>query len=391
MLTISQFKAEVTPKLHGLTLQKIGTIEEKLREAAATVLSRISPPTTIRRARIENAIYDRVYNYTAPDDLKDDDVIDIRPIGERSAEDAIAGRYGREFDIRKGTDTFAVESVNGVKTLRLSKELAPRTVLARLDSLTIGGTVTGGGDVQNLAIDTLDCIAGFGAVSFDLSGATGTGTITVALPAAIDLSRLENLGALFSWLNFPEEAALTSVTLRFGSSASDYWEATATTAHDRAFESNTWMLLRHDWNGASQTGTPDAAAVDYLQIIITYTSGTAQSGVKLDNITAALGEAWEVLYYSNRAFKGADGTWKEKPTADTDTIMLDPDATNILLYQFLMAAAHEKKGRNARADIDYYRVLLDGDPRTAAPGLYATYAGNNPSQAVEMQTTYYRF
>jgi len=388
MLTITQFKAKVTPKLHGSSLSKVSNFNGKLSEAAGNLLLRTDPFTTIRRARIENAIYDKVYNYTAPSDLKGiGKIIDIRPIGERSTDDDIFGTYSREFDIKKEFNSTTIEVIDGVKTLRLSKELSGRTVISEMDSLTSGVTITGGSDVTNLTTDTLDYISGNRSVKFGLSGSTGTGTIFLQLDSTIDLSDMEDVGSLFQWLKFPDASALSNVELRFGQDVSNYWGVTVTSAHDRAFEDNAWTLLRHDWSEASEVGSPDSSAIDYIAIVFNYTIGAPQTGVKLDCITASKGEAWEVLYYSNALFVGEDGTWKSTPTADSDIIQLDnTDGENGLLYEFMRILNQELKGDTAARDFQFYTVMLEGET-----GFYETYAANYPSQAIESQINYYKF
>ena len=398
MITVQTFQAKVAPKLHGTTIAKLsGSFYDKLHEAAGNLLSNVKPYSVIRSARIENAIYDRVYNYACQDDLEADSVIDIRPIGERATSDSLEGSFAKQFDIKKKYNTFNVEYVNGQKTLRLSKNLTPRTVLARLDSLTLEGTLTLGGDASNASIDTLDYISGIGALKFDLSGSTGSATIQLDLNNAIDLSDLLSVGALFEWLKFPDVSRLTSVKLEWGSSSSAYWYSTETAAHDRSFANvgdNGWMLIRHDWSDASSSGSPDeddAEIIDYLKITITYTAGASISNVKMDNITAALGEAWEVVYYSNRLFTDTTGeTWKEIPTALTDIIRLESGTDlNVFTYEFMALLGQELKGKDAAADMRSFKEML-GNPEQEN-SLYGQLTRKYPNQAVVRSIDYYEF
>lgn len=392
MITVDQFFTRLTPKLHGTTVNKLSNKYELLEEAAGNLLARISPPTVIRRARIENALYDKIYNYAAPSDLADEDsVIDIRPIGWRAPTDDIEGTFMQEFDIKKcWKDLFAVETINGVKTLRVSKELTPRTTLHRADSLTLEGAVTLSDDASGAEIDTLDYVAGNGAIKFELSGATGIGKVRFDLTYAIDLSQLVSVGALFAWLKFPDAARLNSVVLKWGSSSSDYYSKTVTAAHDRAFESDAWMLTRHDWSDATTTGTPVSSAIDFLEITLNYDTGAALENVKLDAISSALGQAWEVLYYSDRLFRSTDGlTYKTIPTTGSDVILLDTDGSVILQYNYLDVAAQQVRGRNMSADRNFVSAKLDGAGKD--PGLYALFMQKHPSQRIRRSETYYEF
>jgi hypothetical protein len=89
-------------------------------------------------------------------------------------------------------------------------------------------------------------------------------------------------------------------------------------------------------------------------------------------------------------FTNAAGTeWKGDPTDDTDIIMVDPEAYNILLYETKIILADEIKGAKMARDIEMARMQLDGTAR--APGLYQLYETHHPSQVIEYQTTYYEF
>ena len=396
MISITTFKDKVAGKIHGKGIGKINAFYEKMREASGKMQLRVKSPTMIRRVRIENALYDKIYNYTAPSDVDQDSLIDIRPLGERSTSDDIEGTFSKEFDIKKKENTAIVEYINGTKTLRVSKVLTPRTILHRMDSTTLEGTITLGGDASGATINTLDHVSGSGSLEFDLDGLTGQATITIALNSGIDLSDMRNIGALFEWLNFPDVSRLTSVDLEFGSSESTYWNETATAAHDRTFEEvgdAGWMLLRHEWVDATENGSPveaDSEAIDHLKITLNYTAGTALTGVKLDNITAAKGQAWEVVYYSNMMFSDSTGaTWKEVPTADTDLIRQDLDGLNIFTYEFMLTLQQELKGKNAIVDYKFFTDELDGTANKK--GLYDGFEEKYPDQSLIRQTTYYNF
>jgi hypothetical protein len=113
--------------------------------------------------------------------------------------------------------------------------------------------------------------------------------------------------------------------------------------------------------------------------------------VRVDNFTAALGEAWEVLYYSNRLFTDSGGTtWKETPTSDSDLIRLDGASDlNAYLYATLQAIMQELKGKNASSDFAFLDKMLgtgDGDGK-----LYDQLQRKYPNQAVIRDVDYYEF
>jgi hypothetical protein len=383
--------------LHGTTLAKVQDVYGKFGEAASTMRLKCAPPSLIRSAPIANAIYDKVFNYSCPADCDSQSIIDIRPISDKRFrfDDNIPTQGIKQFDIKKAENTYTIEYINGQKTLRLSKNLTPRTLLTRCDTLS-EATFAAIGDASNLRIDSLDKISGEGAVKFDLSGATGTGGVSIDLKGPVDLSQLESLGALFTYFKFPTASILTGVELRWGTSASSYWSRTVTAAQDRAFADNAWLLLNHQWNGASKVGSPISGAITHLEIIAHYTSGTAYVGAGIDNITAALGEAWEVVYYSNSLFTDTTGvTWKQEPTNDTDIIRLDDDGINILLFEFMLTLQQELKGKNMGSDYQFFTNQLDGRfgqrGIRLTQGLYELFNAKYPSQVPVREQTYYEF
>jgi hypothetical protein len=130
--------------------------------------------------------------------------------------------------------------------------------------------------------------------------------------------------------------------------------------------------------------------IDYVQVTFTYTVGTALSGVGLDNITASLGKAYEVVYYSNRLFTDTTGvTWKETPTSDTDIIRLEPLGTNIFMYEFMLTLQQELQGENMSANFAFFRNQLEGNEKRA--GLYDQFERQNPDQSMARDITYYEF
>lgn len=404
MITVQTLKSKIPKKLHGTNLSKIGTMYEEIAEAANTMLARIDPPDTIQRSRIDSAIFNMVYNYTCPSDLKGiDRLLDIRPIGPRSRWDDMTISGIKEFDIRKYRDSLVIETINGVKTLRISKMLGgnasrPMT-LSALN--TVDSTITSSGDVTSPVVDTLDYVNFNSSISFGLSGSTGAGHITITTsPQTFDLSTLLNLGTLFHWFKFPDSTRFTSLVLKFGSNASNYWSVTVTAPQGRtAVDTAAWDLMAYNWASASKTGSPSESALAYFDIGINYTAGVALTFCKVNSLWASLGAAYESIYYSNAIFRtAATGALKTIPTLDSDIITLDPTATNILMYETQKVLAQQIKGKNMGSDMADINYKLEGDGRVLRGllvanrgGLYRDYIAQNPSQAIPPQQSYYDF
>jgi len=389
-LTITRVKTDVAPKLRGTNVDRIPDFHGKCRQAAVNVISRLWSPETIRTSTIENAIYSDIYSYAINQDVRaSKGVIDIRPISERSRSDVTEARYHREFDVKRDEDTFTIRTNNGLKTLELSKRIAPHATLHTLDSTTAGGTVTVTGDAQNLTTNSLHKIAGNNSLEFSLDGATGTGGIEIALSTARNLTDYKNLAAFFYWLSFSAVDRLTSVTLRWGSDSSNYHYATVTSPHNReAFVNNVFMHLKGDWRSAQTTGSPDAANIDYVAIIFNYTTGAAINNIRVDNITYSIGEVWELEYYSDAFFtSAASGAYITEPTDDSDWLNIPTEGYNIFLYELMTILIQELGQKAVTTNKRWFQEQLGGAGTIS--GLYTEFNNAYPCQAITPTQTYY--
>ena len=357
--TIAQAKDDLEGVLKGTSVNKITNIYPLLDRAGRQVLEDVDPQETKRRAQIANAIYDSVYDYAAPTDLKGNKIIDIRPQVNRALGDNFSQVYSEEFDLRKLIDDNLLQVTfnQGVKTIRIKKALTGAITVNEVDSITGNGTWAGAGSVTNLSNDSLNYVSGGGSLKFDLL-ASASGTLTNSTFSVVDLSAHENESALFLWVYIPDTTIITSFTLRWGSSALSYWSDSATAPHTGSFV-NGWNLVRFDWNGATQTLTPNSAAINYLQLIIA-SNGTADTDLRLDNVVSNLGKIFDIEYYSKFPFANSAGTWQERTTADTDTVNLDVESYNLFLFkaaEFASQQSEMSKDDTNYFEKEYFRAL----------------------------------
>lgn len=393
--TISTFKSELQRKLRGTSLARVADPFSTIGEAAGNVLAQIDPFETVRIAQIPNAVHDDVYDYTAPSDLKGTKVIDIRPQTKRQVSDNPSMQPLQPFDQRKrvNDDKFTIQVNSGVKSLRYTKNISPApTVLHAMNSITANGTWAATADASNLTEDGLNFISSGKSLNFDVTGASISGFIENSTMSQVDLSEQDEIAQMFIWLFVPDTSAFTSVALRWGNDTSNFFSRTATSPHDQTAFKTGWNLVAFNWNGATETGTVDTEKIDYLRVTVTY-DGVADTDFRVDNIVASNGEIYEIVYYSKSLFQNASGTFLEIPTADTDTINLDTDSFNILLYETARLVSEEVGGPQGNKDIGIYEKKLFGDPSKGAErnrGLYKLYKASNLSQAEKMRSIYYR-
>ena len=380
--TISNYKDDVTRKLHGTSLDKITGILAIAGEAAANILAKVDFMETHRSSQITNGLYDNVYDYAAPSDLKGNKITDIRRQVNRRESDNFTQNFAVEFDSRKENNSFQVKNVNGTKSVRISKDVKGTAVTVHtFESITSNGTWAVGDDATNLTLDTENYIKGGGSLNFDVDGSTTTGYIENSTMTQLDLSDHDEKSSFFLRVYVPDSSAITNVILRWGNSSSAYWSRTVTTNQEGGSLETGWNTLRFDWNGATETGTVDPTLIDYVRITVTY-DGTADTDFRVDQLVSALSEIFYIDYYSKYLFKNSSGTYLETPVDDTDTINLDTDSYPIFLYESLYLIAQEIQGEDSGFDATYFAGKREE--------LINEYKKNNTSMVIRPQSYYYR-
>lgn len=381
--TVQDLKNDMERKLHGRSLAKVTGIDNLIDEAARNVVDNIDPYETQRVVLLDTPLYDDVYDYTAPSDLKGDRIIDVRPQANRDVSEKPQHKYQQEFDAykRHADEWFTIEFRGGTPILRFRKQLTEANVLHQMDTISDNGTWTVGDDATNLTVDTLFKVAGNASLNIDFDGSTTSAYIENTGIESIDLSNEENIASLFARVYLPNASAITNVSLRWGSDSSNYWSQTVTQSHVGTSFQNGWNRLRFDWNGATKSGSPDSSAITYLRVSFTY-DGTADTDIRVDDITAQNGELAEIIYYSAYLFRSSSGTFLETFTSSTDMINLGRDSYNVLLYEALHLAAQQIQGTDSSFDADFF-----DEAKNAA---YTRYTQKYPSQVEKKTGTYYR-
>lgn len=389
--TIAQLKTTITSRLHGTTLNKLSDFYTLCRDTAEQVLSRIDLQETVRRTLLTNAIYDRVYDYSLPSDFKAPSDLKPQSSSYNNYNNASLSRtFSRQFNNQKANNQFAIVWENTVQYLRFAKYINSPLVLNTADSLTANGTWTVGGNASDLVLDTLNYIAGNGSLKATLSSS----------------------------------GAIVNVKLRIGSDSGNYYEKTITAGHFQAFIDG-WNLCRFDLSDATETGSVDKTAIDYLRVTVTYNTNqtgyyevtlpdpvdmsvnsgdyfsngavflyldlgtsTSLSTIRLDNITAQIGSLYDISYYSTCLFRTSSGTWIDIPTSDSDILNLSPISYKIFEAEMCRMITQQVQGAMGAFDFTYWNLQLEGNGRDIE-GLYDQYERMYPSERIESQTDYY--
>ena len=378
-MTITNVKGILDRKLTGASIDDIQGISDYslFKEAAVNLLNEIDPAETKRRTTIN--VFGTVYDYAPPADIKS--IYDIRKQANRGVSDNPTRRYSEDFDINKNSDDFTLEWLDATRILRYSKNIGNTAGIHTMESLTANGTWDG--TAANIAVSTFNPFKGSGAIQADFD--TGE-YIENDDMTKVDLSDHKNKSTIFLSIYLPDSTALTSISLRFGSSTSAYFTQTASAPQFGSFR-NGWNLVPFAWNGATETGTVDVDNMDYIRT--TLTMSASDTDIKIDDIFSALPEVTDLHYYSKYLFRatGSGGAWKETPTVDSDVVNLDVDAENLFVYECIRLAA--RQSQNSKSLFKDYTDDLYGTPQKV--GMYDRYKHRNPEETIKPQTQHRRF
>jgi hypothetical protein len=385
--TYTNLKDQIFDPIRYKSIASSLTVLNVINRTVRGVLSDLDLRTTKRRYATPVGLFDDLFEYPAPTDLKRNAVIDLAPQANRSSSLAWSLVSPEEFDRRKLTEDqlITVLTRDGLRTVRVSLDVdSDEFTVPPLDNLTSGGgTWTAFGDGTNLIADTDVFVKGSGSIRWDISAAGGTtagiansGLDTFDISDAVDLNR-----SVFVWVYLSNAALITNFKLRPGSGASAYYEMTATVAADGTAFSVGWNLIRFDFSGKTTTGSPDAENCTYVALYMTKDGAKiSQTGFRFDQIIIAGGVYHDLFYYSKYGWQTSAGVWIENSTTSTDYLNADADEFDIFVKRGKIEAAGELK--------DYY---VDAKLRQEYNDMVKAYKLANPSEALVETQERYRF
>ncbi len=368
----------------SVNIVNVITARVPLNRAARRVLADTDLRSAKRRAAITSKLFNDVYSYPSPSDIKMGGVIDIIPQGlSRNLSNLPELVTERDFDRKKNYGGRLVALSTDDLTHRLlhnGNVKSDHLVIANFDSTTDdGGTWTAYSDATNVVQDTDNAIVG-NSVKFDLTGAATTAGIYNTDVNDFDITNYKDNGSVLVWVYINSTANLTDFILDLGLDlTTNYYTQTVTTdAHSNAF-SNGWNLLRFDFASMTLNGTVTADECDSIRLYMTKTSGKKDDGYRVDYMVLHSGEYDDILYYSRYPWQNTTGTFLEDSTGDTDLLNAETDEIDIFV---------------AKGKIELFRELRRWDLVKDAQADYfdmvRRYKIQNPSERLRMNMYQYR-
>jgi len=383
MYSITDLKTDLASAVSATNTNAIPNLTYLINRTARKVVGDIDIAECKRVVSMTSPVYGEVYNYALPSDLSANRIIDIRPSTESISNSNEFGNFSslftRDFMRIKQSGTMNVTWNQGMKSLRLSASIGNAAVVNTINSITDNGTWALGGTGTNLTVDNVNFLSGGASLRFDTTVGTSAYIDNLTM-IPVDLSSMLETGAVFLYVYLPT-ASITNVVVRWGSSAANYYENTATAQQDNTVFVQGWNLLQFNWNGATVVGTPVDTAIDYSRITFNYPSATL-IGFRVNNLVSQLGKMFELEYYSNAIFRDSiTGAFKVKTDSDNDLLNLDVDSYNIFLNMLVDYAAQTIGGETAQYASSYFKNEYALDKRR--------YLQKWPSEAIFPRTTYW--
>ncbi len=342
--TVGQLKTDIyrniSPAKPSDSKDPNGAIEQAVND----MLGYTKPLELAKRAIIENALYDQVNQFSCPDDLDTNKIMQwYRLKGQQNADEFFNNMIqttNRAFDQatrrpNPHANIFTIEYQSGKKFIRVSDfKQNTGTTIHDMDSITSNGTWLVGGNLVNLTTDNLTYFQGHGSLRFDLNSSFNVGTMETLGMQSVDLTSYLNVGKVFTWLDLPNLNQLQTVTLDMYSSATDYYSITVSSPHDTdQFQLGTNMLgFAMNRDSMNTIGTPNPAAINKIKFTFTTAGTLNMNSVRIDNVTAKKGSVYGIQYITNQVFQNATtGLMSMRPANDSDLVALEYDTYQLLL------------------------------------------------------------
>lgn len=390
-MTFIYTQATFQERLNGKIQGKIGMLvspQETMNDAVRQVNSDFDILSLKRRSVLSPNLFNGIFDYLCPTDLKGNAIVDLPAQAKRSD-----GEFNlvspQHFDTTSNNGDIAIDSFNGTKVLKVRSVVDSQSiVVAELDSTVSGSNNstpwTGFGDVTDADIvdDNADYVKGNGSIKFSINAAAGTTAgIKNASIASLDISDyLGGTSAFFVWAKINSTTNLTSYTLRFGSSGSNYYSKTVTAQADGTAFVSGWNLLKFDVSSLTETGTVTDTAITYFAIYMNKTiAKVSESDYKFDWLVLKKGVVTYVKYYSKYGWQTSPGSYIENSTATSDLLVADTDEYDLYIAKARHLAADElgfDEADIARYKKDYEDMLKN-------------YKLNHPSESKVFTEEYY--
>lgn len=381
MPTVSQLKDSVAAILSGIDLGTVDDLYGAFERAAKVLVQKVKVPETQGTQNI--MLYSGVIDYLIDSRIYGTEILDIRPQGQpRYIGNFVFKKFGDDFDRQKGYQrqgtmaTFAYQQ--GTPIIRVvASQTLPQIII---DPMTDTTGWVAGGSASAIVQDTAVYYQQPASLRFTLTG-TSTGTITKTLPNSLNLSSYQGVGLSFLAIFIPtgvDATDLTSISVKLGSTSLNYSSVSQTEGFIGAWTSGQWLIVGFDFSTASNVGTPNWSAIQYVQVSLTTVS--TLTNFRIGGLWIAQPSANQIIYASAGFFLD-NGIVSTSITSDNDQVILSDQTYP--LYQYECALAMLQQTGGGLTDVTVKSIKSD------LVELYNLYRADNPSEVLKQSGNYY--
>jgi hypothetical protein len=225
-------------------------------------------------------------------------IVNIRPQKDPRKRDELYYVSQNKFDSDSiHSHRFAVKLDAEQQQLRCQYE-GWRQYVDTMASYNTNGTWIGSGAISTVATDQFEAFTEPSSISFSYSGTSGA--LTNSTLSSIDLSRYLARSVLYLNVNLQSVTNFTGITIKVGSSSSNYVTISATTDYLGNAPVVGWNKFAFSWTGTSATvGTPVYTAITYAQITIAYSGNPSSVMNNIENFFVSENVPMVVDFYTN--------------------------------------------------------------------------------------------
>lgn len=377
--TRSQLLADINAGLRG----KIGMISDQesfVNRVVREVKNNVALRSARRKVTLASDLFGGLYQYVCPTDIDGMRIIDIPAQAKR-----YDGSFGivptEQFNVSPRPGDIAFNDFNGVRQLLINSEVPVKSVI--LDTISDNNGWVAVGGANSITDDEQDFINGTGSVVFNIDNTLATTAGIAKLGTeSYDLSEyLEGYSSAFVWVKITDIDDITNWKLRFGTDASNYYEATVTTQFDGTAFVRGWNLLQFSLTALTETGTVTDTDINYRAVFMTKaTAKVSEVGYKVNYLVFMTGFIHDVIYYSAYGWQSSAGAYKR----------LSDDALDLLVADDTEYELFVKKG----IEIGRGLTNFDMNERTESAEDYKSalieYQLKNPDESLIMTSTYHQ-
>lgn len=311
------------------------------------IISQLGLPSSERTYSIR--FIDGKEKYALPADFLEPISLNYEP----SFLDWVGINKSSEFDFRwpgellklnpiSGIVFWGFDYVDGVKSLIIkAKNSIASTTINEADSLDGWSTLN---DATNLRLDSVRSFSGKNSLRFTIDetiSGNSRATIKLSLASPLNFEIYKKYGTFYTAFYIQNSTGISSITLKWGTDASNYWYVVQTRNSDNQVFQTGWNEVVWDWSDASAIGNPDERNITFLQWDIDYdeTSFVSPQDWNIDKVKIVFRDVFVLRYYSENVVKDGTSGQLKKDFQNTNDIALFADVDASLINLIGMFAA----------------------------------------------------